>query len=98
MNYLNRLVPFLLLIPGLSFADVYKCKSDNGSLTFSDTPCSDHAEKIDVNVSTPANNTSTAKGNTIVGKWSSGIHKYDCLEMNNFMMDNSSYGAVVAGL
>ena len=69
---MNRLIVLLLLLAGTqTFADVFRCTGEDGSVTFSQTPCSKAAERV--SVETGSTSTATSKNCKHAGHFSEAV-------------------------
>ncbi|MDJ0759598.1 MAG: DUF4124 domain-containing protein [Woeseiaceae bacterium] len=69
---MKRIVSLLLVLAGAqATADVYRCTGEDGSVTFSQTPCSNAAELVSVETGTSA--TATSKNCKHAGHFSDAV-------------------------
>lgn len=80
-------------------AEIYQCELSEGITMFSDTPCSQNAKAIEVNVvqssgfSSGDNNQEASEENkkVMAGNWSTGIHRYQ-FKPGGKLRDEQYYG------
>ena len=69
---MGRFIGLLLLLAGAqATADVYRCTGEDGSVTFSQTPCSNAAERVSVETGTSS--TATSKNCRHAGHFSDAV-------------------------